>query len=1025
MMRHSVRFSTAMMTLCLCTIAQRGQGQIVALRAGQQPTVQTSSRSLAALDLAVEAADKGFLDVSMEAVRRAVGSGPPVSNVNLGGLLGGQSAAQSGGFGMGGGGYGAAQSNNTDQTTIAEKLQEVDKAWQDADLDAKACYELWCELVFPEARPNEGFAYSAGKTNSSYSYSVSFEEKRPDEVPNGAASLVKWARKADQVEDLRKLMDERGKMPGAVSTVQLLELILAGESKEDLQKAEKIAKRLASRPAAIVGGPDSVLMASLTGKLLDRLPKDSPAGNALWNGLKSQIENTQRWSSNSWLKYWIAKRTKDAAQSGDIAVFDESAELLLTIYDPIRSGNEDYVAQASARFYGAAANAAFEAEQLVLGLRCIRQQTQFSSKTTRTSGDKGKGLLNVKSGLFKKLLATPRQERFDMLFDLPWDMRMLGLNEVATVTPYERIPQEFVDGYKKHHNTDKLPLEQVTDPDRQCLSLIEWVMRDAIALGKTDAIKSKIAQLEERGSDDADIAKLMLQKAQDQPLDLSLVSTKNDEGEIVLRRTVKPTRGELPAIDYEIALAALEQPEYRAAGAEFAERLAARGLASYTNDVKFARFVNAEAKIATKDITPPSALKHFIVTEEFSSNALLTEAIGPARWIKNDDGVWTHHSSIAFSSLLLKYPIQGDYTIEFECEDGTYKESGVTFAGLHVDFRGYMQDVALDTISRRRSDTVKTTAVARGEANRVRIERTSDEGTTSTGTYSLTINDEHVADFELADGEFPFVGPHSMHHREMGLRDFRITGDVEIPRQLNLLSDRLLGWSGYFRTRALPPLENYIARAEPGKASVDEPQEKEEKSVVVNYDWTFEDGVLESVDHARLAEIDKENGLDTKKRWHPPHEQWIYYSRPLLDGEQMTFEFYHESGAYSVRPTLGRVAVLLDEKKIFKHWITSDNELFGISTTYRVPASTDEVLGEVTLKEKAWNTGKLSRDGDQVVFTINERDVLKLPVSEMFNGRFGFLNSPEQFQLKVRNVVLSGDWPTQLPADLFEEVATK
>ena len=71
--------------------------QIRDLKRGIQIVVATPGRLIdlierKAIDLARIAAESNLPDVSMEAVQRAVGKGPVVASVNLGGLLGGPQA---------------------------------------------------------------------------------------------------------------------------------------------------------------------------------------------------------------------------------------------------------------------------------------------------------------------------------------------------------------------------------------------------------------------------------------------------------------------------------------------------------------------------------------------------------------------------------------------------------------------------------------------------------------------------------------------------------------------------------------------------------------------------------------------------------------------------------------------------------------------------------------------------------------------------------------------------------------------
>src|SRR5690606_13709900 len=116
----------------------------------------------------------------------------------------------------------------------------------------------------------------------------------------------------------------------------------------------------------------------------------------------------------------------------------------------------------------------------------------------------------------------------------------------------------------------------------------------------------------------------------------------------------------------------------------------------------------------------------------------------------------------------------------------------------------------------------------------------------------------------------------------------------------------------------LPPL-----KISPGELIVDPEQARSQI-----FEWQFADGELRTVDLAaewarRNAEAKVEADPYEEKR----REAIIQYLRPLCDQEQIDLEFYYEPGKFSLAPSLGRIALLLDEKEVGLHWVTFDNEL--------------------------------------------------------------------------------------------------
>ncbi|MEM8736239.1 MAG: DUF1581 domain-containing protein, partial [Planctomycetota bacterium] len=742
------------------------------------------------------------------------------------------------------------------------------------------CYQLWEELVFPPGRPNDAFPYSTSVANTSFSYSINLNEPAPSSAKSGVHSLVAWAKKADCIPKLKATLDKRGKLPGAQATTNLIRTILA--TVDDEMDREELCENLAVKASTIVSGPESEMMTSLAYELMQSMPRESKARQKLWGDLKSAAAANQRWASNRWLRHAVASEIKQSSKEGDFAAFDRDAEFLLTIFDPL-TGNEDYVSQQKSSLYGRASSEALKSGFLEFGLQCLRKQSQFTSRSIGVGNDIGRALLDPTGKQFGQLLSKTPEERYSLFADLVFQMPRFGLVQAANVAPFEKIPAEFVSNYKSYHKVDSLPIETVTGPGSRCLSLIEWVLRDAIAIGKRSEIENRIAELEDLGSDDAVLLKAMLAKAEGRSISVEDFMTK-DGDQIVLRPEVTAERGPIMALDYEIFETAVNDEAYRQAALDFGKRLANRSFMNRSNDVKHGRYCEATSELANDDApTKADVLKHFVVAEDFTAKDLLGDTLGGSMWLKTDDGNWEHRMGIAFSSLLLKYPLQGDYKVTFECEDNTYGESAFTFGGQYVDVRGYVQNIAVDTVGLRTGNQVSAT-INRGGKNSVSLERDSDKA-----VYTVDINDNRVAEFKLADSAFPFLGPHSMHHRKMALSNFKIEGNPTIPRELNLLDPDLLGWSNRFRYRALPPLSKIIESGAEKDASADHKEttvvDRPDSSAIVDYDWELKDATLLSVDHAGLRALDQEKGLDTKQRWFPPHEQWLYYVRPICDGE--------------------------------------------------------------------------------------------------------------------------------------------
>lgn len=969
-----------------------------------------ASRVRAALSVAKQAANSGHLDVSFEAVRRAVGNGPPLAVSGLGGLLGSQQQQMSP--------FGSSNRSpvvDPQQLELARSLAAVNAVWVANQASPKECFAIWKDVIFPPNRPAEAFSYCASPPVTGSSYSVSLAAAEPEPLDeSGTAALAYWAWKAGEVSKLDALLTKRESQPSAKSVVAVVRLRLAllDKSNDGIQLCE----RLASSTSPLISGRDSAELMFVATRLLDKIPTDAKPRHELLGALAASVGGTQSWQNNRWLKYVLTKAANDALKTGNRSQFDRYSNALLTSLDPLRSGNEDYVRDMTARMYAAASNQAFSSGQLDLGIQCLRDQVRLSAGIVR-SNDSSKGLVDVVAPSFRTLLGMETQQRYDILKELPWELPMLGLSSVAAYAPKEKIPQRFVDNYKSYHKVAKLPIENVFQGGSECLSVLEWTMRDAIALGVQDEITNRIVKLEQSGSDDAPLARAVWAKAQNLPIDVSTLIVGDGEKKS-LRPEVVGTRGSLVPLDLDIINAALQDPATFDLGLDLASRFEARGKASYTNEVLYGRFLVAKARLASA--SPPAtsdALKHFVRADEYRGRTLSLGLPRESLWLENDNGDWQHHACTFRSSLLLKYPLAGDYKISFTCTDETYAECAATAHGVTMDYRGYAGNVAAAIVGQRSQFSIPSTAITRGEKMAIELLRNSQ-----TETLVLRCNDSEVATFKVAGGEFPFVGPHSMMHRKMALEGFRIEGDVRIPRSIELLTPRLVGWSSLFHSRLLPQVEGYIVSG--GDEETDSTRYKAkvvdipEGATVVNYEWHMQDGVLASVNHAARVAADKKRGIESKSRNNRDREEWIYYIRPLCDGEEVKYEFYQEKAAFSVHPTIDRIAVRLEET-IREHWITNDPKLYGVSSTNRRDVPSSQVLGKVNLHNKQWNTAALQRNGDWITLSINGQKIYKQKVTTGSGGRFGFMAEPKAFHTRVHSVTLSGNWPVELPADIF------
>ncbi len=251
---------------------------------------------------------------------------------------------------------------------------------------------------------------------------------------------------------------------------------------------------------------------------------------------------------------------------------------------------------------------------------------------------------------------------------------------------------------------------------------------------------------------------------------------------------------------------------------------------------------------------------------------------------------------------------------------------------------------------------------------------------------------------------FPFFGLSSCHCSATTFDALKIEGAVTIPRQVDMLSESLLGWSTKFKGQRLPDLE-FSAGSSSSRTSADDQSKAE---------WQFVDGDLESVV--------PRSPPDETAASAPRHEALIQYLRPLCDGEEVSLEFYYESGQFCLAPSIGRVAILLSQPQLHLHWITSDSggHWTGIGSENKVIDPQAEQLKLIELKENDWNQVAVRLDGEIVTMRLNGEDVYRRRWEATVGREFGLYHDPTEYHVRARNVRLSGDWPETLPENLFE-----
>ncbi len=72
------------------------------------------------------------------------------------------------------------------------------------------------------------------------------------------------------------------------------------------------------------------------------------------------------------------------------------------------------------------------------------------------------------------------------------------------------------------------------------------------------------------------------------------------------------------------------------------------------------------------------------------------------------------------------------------------------------------------------------------------------------------------------------------------------------------------------------------------------------------------------------------------------------------------------------------------------------------------------------LESEQWNKFSVRLESNSaLVISINGTDVYRRTLTEAESTEFGFFHVLTQGGIRIRNATLKGDWPSELPADLF------
>ena len=265
------------------------------------------------------------------------------------------------------------------------------------------------------------------------------------------------------------------------------------------------------------------------------------------------------------------------------------------------------------------------------------------------------------------------------------------------------------------------------------------------------------------------------------------------------------------------------------------------------------------------------------------------------------------------------------------------------------------------------------------------------------------VNDVRVSRYEFDEAPQPWFTLRSKDNSGQPIvQNIRITGQPEIPNEIDLLAADRPQWSGTLKLSNEDSDDNgrYVDSSEGFSAYP--------RYGLGRDSWLLKEGELTA---GYLTEESLESsGFE---------ERWLYYKRPMLEDGEYEFEMFAEQKTKKLcHVAIGRTALLLKEDGVWRHEIGGNKESEEIA---------DKKVADskgVELKDGDWNRVLLQLQGDSATLLVNDQEVAKLAVADVASIRFpGLFRFADQSNAKVRNVKYRGSWPTELPPVEQQELA--
>ena len=345
----------------------------------------------------------------------------------------------------------------------------------------------------------------------------------------------------------------------------------------------------------------------------------------------------------------------------------------------------------------------------------------------------------------------------------------------------------------------------------------------------------------------------------------------------------------------------------------------------------------------------------------------------PLVWRRNSRNEIQHVSGHSDDLLLYQSPLRGDFEITGDVSG--HGQTQLMLSGQILGAIDGTQRAAGTFRSGGIANLVQPPLLWHSPWVRFRAQFTGDQ-------CRLTLNGRQVSEYSVSHERDPWIGFHSRWWTSAAVRHVQIVGSPQIPKSVMLsTSPSLEGWKAY------------------GRQSVG----------FESADWQCDQDAAghNQITGRRATELD---GTHV--------ESLLRYVRPLRSGDAIEYDFFLDASTGPTHPTLGTTAFIIQPEGIMLHEVTDSEYDQTELPPDNLSVPTGESLGRVSvpLKSNAWNRLRLERDGELAKLSLNGKDVLHHHMGKSAHLPFGLFYFADRTQAQVRDVVLHGGWPTELPS---------